>query len=198
MRLHRPTRRNGRACDPSRRERRTRRSLQRRSMVRENSAPSSWHPFLSPPHVRSPYCNALRTPTGRCEESNGQLVIPAHVKGRSRHRLEPHTHPIGSSPYNDAMPGGIVKVQVELHWQIESVLQPHCSAGRRKVSNGAIYREPSGQDDLADHQNLMPWNESAFVSLIRGNEPQRPPRRVPISRERRRQRQDTDPRLGFR
>jgi hypothetical protein len=114
----------------------------------------------------------------------------------SRHRLKSHTHPIRSSPHDDAMPGDVVKVEVELHWQIEGVLQPHCSAGRRKVSNGAIYREPSGQGDLADHQNLMPWNESAFVSLIRGNEPQRPPRWVPISRERRRQRQDTEPRLG--
>jgi hypothetical protein len=36
----------------------------------------------------------------------------------------------------------------------------------------------------------MPWNNSAFGLLIGGSEPQRPPRRVPISRERRRQRQD--------
>jgi hypothetical protein len=32
-------------------------------------------------------------------------------KGRSRRGLEPHTHPVGSSPHDDAMPGNVVKVQ---------------------------------------------------------------------------------------
>jgi hypothetical protein len=115
----------------------------------------------------------------------------------SRHGLEPHAHPVGSSPHDDAMPGDVVKVQVELHRQIEGILQPQRSPGRRKVSNRAVYREPFGQGDLADHHNLMPRNEPAFGSLIGGSKPQRPPRGVPISRERRRrQRQDTEPRLG--
>jgi hypothetical protein len=114
----------------------------------------------------------------------------------SRRRLEPHTHPIRPSPHDDAMPGVVVKVQVELYRQVEGSLKPKCSPGRRKVSNSAIYSHPFRKGDLADHQNLVSRNESAFGALIWGSEPQRPPRWVPISRKRRR-RQHRKPRPGF-
>jgi hypothetical protein len=44
-----------------------------------------------------------------------------------------------------------------------------------KFRTEQVHSEPFGQGDLADHQNLMPWNELAFGSLIRGCEPQRAP-----------------------
>jgi hypothetical protein len=35
-----------------------------------------------------------------------------------------HAYPVGPSPHDDAMPGGVIKVQVEFNWQIGGILQP--------------------------------------------------------------------------
>jgi hypothetical protein len=35
-----------------------------------------------------------------------------------------HAYPVRPSPHDDAMPDGVIKVQVEFHWQIGSILQP--------------------------------------------------------------------------
>jgi hypothetical protein len=120
-------------------------------------------------------------------------VVAAHramqrVGGGSRRGLESDAHPVGSSPHDDAMPCEVVEVQVEAHWQTDGIPQPQRGPGGRKVANRAIYGDPSDQGDPADHQNVMPWDESAFGSPVGGSAHQPPPRRVPISGERRRQR----------
>src|ERR1700722_8769280 len=68
---------------------------------------------------------------------------------------------------------------------IDSIVQPQCGSGRRKVSDRAIDKEPFGQDDLADHQDLVHRNESALGPLaIKGKPHQRPPITHNASRER--------------
>jgi hypothetical protein len=44
--------------------------------------------------------------------------------GHSGSVLVFHAYPVGPSPHDDAMPDGVIKVQVEFHWQIGSILQP--------------------------------------------------------------------------
>jgi hypothetical protein len=92
-----------------------------------------------------------------------------------------HAYPVGPSPHDNAMPGGVIKVQVEFHRQIEGILQPERGSGRREVSNRAIERGSIAQDDPADHQNVVPRDDSAFASLIWANGRQRLPRGRPIS-----------------
>jgi hypothetical protein len=119
-------------------------------------------------------------------------ISVSHRSGYSRHRLERQTYPVGASPHDDAMPSCVIEVQVELYWQIDGIIQPQCSSGRREVSNGAIDRGSIAQDDLADHQNMVPRDASAFDALIWANRRQRPPRRRPIWHGRR-WRQDREP-----
>jgi len=99
--------------------------------------------------------------------------------------IEFHTYPVRPSPHDDAMPGRVIKVEIELHRQVGGVLQPQCSSGRREVSNRAIDRGSPVQDDPSDHQNMISWDVSAFHALIRANGRQRPPRGCPISHGRR-------------
>jgi hypothetical protein len=90
--------------------------------------------------TRYPAATSSETPTGRSlhlysrENEAGarqakmltkdEAEIAVARLGDSRSVLVSHAYPVGPSPHDDAMPDGVVEVQVEFHWQIGSILQP--------------------------------------------------------------------------
>jgi hypothetical protein len=74
-------------------------------------------------HSRNNEVDARQAKVLTADEA-GRIVVNVARLRQSGSVLVSHAYPVGPSPHDDAMPDGVIKVQVEFHWQIGSILQP--------------------------------------------------------------------------